>query len=677
MRKFRLILTSLMISALLAPQVFAEPADAGATPAASPVITAGGPPAGNTSALSTSTSVPSTTYQPGTYQAGVSIPAGEYVLLTQDQASSGYYIISTGTGEDKDWVDYCHFDYNAIIRLEDGQELSLQNCTASPIDEVPEIDHFYGGMYKIGYHIPAGTYRLKSTDSSSYGIGYILSYPSDNYDVVLDYMYVEDTAAITVEDGQYLQLLDCILAGTAPADSVLPNHGSPEESSWEQMAGDMSEPSGDAQRISPIVTAGTLIPGLPVTTSTPGTVYPEGEYQAGVDIPAGEYVLLGTQDSDADYGSNTIYMICSSAVPASMDDIIDYGTFDYNAIIRLEEGQFLKLSGCAASPIDEVPEIDYRVGCYFKVGYHIPAGTYQFISDGWGIACVLSAPGQRTQDLIKYELIYDKPQAMTVEDGQYLLLQDCRFTLENTRQAGPGGDAGGDSGVSWWETYLNYIMQLLGYEEEETSSPVITAPGRAEGLPTVTSVPSTVYTDGIYQAGTDIPAGEYMVLTGDTDSYYGYTYIISTTPDPDNFSESNLVDYNTINYNAIIRLEEGQYLHLSGCTASPIDEVPKLDYRRGEMFKVGYHIPAGTYRLKVNSDSYYGRAYILSYPSDSYEAVIQSMIVSEESDEITLKDGQYLQLKDCTLSETVRTDDSLSGPAFAAAPEADGGPAPE
>ncbi len=642
----------------------------------SPVITAGSASNGSLG-LSTATSAPSTVYPSGTYNVGTDIPAGEYVLLLDHSTAYAAYTIYEDSSEAADFVDYNMFDYNAIIYIENGQSLSLRGCTASPINEVPKIDHFYGTMYKIGYHIPAGTYQLKALDSSSYGIAYVLSYPSDNYDVVENYTYVEDTAAITVNDGQYLQLNDCIISGTAPASSVSKDHGRQTASWYDDWTGAAETAAGDSQRSS-LITAGSLVPGLPTVTSSPSTVYQPGTYQAGTDIPAGEYVLFDNGSDDVNsyyYSYESMYIISTVSAPETAEQIVDYGAFDYNSIIQVEEGQFLIMENCTASPISQVTKLDYRKADHFKVGYHIPAGTYHFKANNtYAVAFILSAPSRQYEDIVDYELTYSQGSTftLTVQEGHYLLLSGCSFTGSNTSSSpGPGGEAT-DAVTS---AYMDYFRQLYGYEEEETTSQVITAPSEGRPLSAATSTPSTVYPEGTYEAGTEIPAGEYMLLCSDTSdssgsSYsYGGTYIISASRETENYDD--IIDYNYFSYNAIIHISEGQFLYLSDCTASPIEEVPQLDYSRGEMYKVGLQLPAGTYRLKQTDTLYSsGRAYILSAPSDNYEDIVESFTVRENEDTVvTVRNGQYLQLKYCIVAEELSSDGSSTGPAFASVEE--------
>lgn len=187
-----------------------QPAGQGDTSQANAAQTPQAPQTPQAAGLSTATSVPATVFQPGKYQVGVGIPAGDYVVMTIPGAFLPYYEIRSNGDFDsyEGIIDNCLFDYNAILRLEDGQFLYLDDCTASPIGEMPQIDYRVGTMFQVGYHIPAGTYRLKSTEQDG-GFYAILSYPSDNLDSILDCSTFTGEREVTVSDGQYLQLSFC------------------------------------------------------------------------------------------------------------------------------------------------------------------------------------------------------------------------------------------------------------------------------------------------------------------------------------------------------------------------------------------------------------------------------------------------------------------------------------
>lgn len=380
-----------------------------------------------------------------------------------------------------------------------------------------------------------------------------------------------------------------------------------------------------------VITAGESAPSVSHTTSTPSTVYQPGIYQVGVDIPEGEYVLLalpGSTYTDYEIRTDTNFMYYD-------DGFIDGSDFLYNSIVLLRNGQYLSLDGCTASPISEVPRLDSSQAEMYKVGYHIPAGTYHLYALDYyygGYAVLTSPTTTNTDYVVDINLVYGDV-SVTVESGQYLYLYGCILAEET--------DAAAQSGSS------RYNEEDDVTQPAQPASRVVTA-GITERLSGITSTPSTVYPDGFYEVGVTVPAGEYVVLS--TSDYYESYYEIRTNANYESYDD--MIDYCSFSYNAIIRLEEGQFLRLLNCAASPIGEMPEISYQEGEMFKVGYHIPAGTYRVTLNSDRYYGSCYILSAPADYYDVVLSSASVySEEDAVITVQDGQYVQLKGCHISE--------------------------
>lgn len=379
-----------------------------------------------------------------------------------------------------------------------------------------------------------------------------------------------------------------------------------------------------------VITAGETAPAVSHTTSTPSTVYQPGIYQVGVDIPAGEYVLLARPGStEAEYEVRTDNNFSTYA------SYIDGTGFRYNMIVQLKNGQYISLENCTASPIGEVPRLDSSQAEMYKVGYHIPAGTYHLYALDYTYAgyAVLSAPTATDWDqVLTIDIVYSDT-SVTVESGQYLYLFECILAEETDPSAA--------------DAARTRKAEAAEEEAAQPASRVVTA-GVTERLSGITSTPTTVYPDGYYEVGKDIPAGEYVLLSTEEGNAY---YEIRTNMDFDSYDD--MVDYCNFSYNAIIRLEDGQFLRLSRCNASPIGEVPQISFMKGEMFKVGYHIPAGTYRISMSEDSYYyGMGYILSAPSDNYDVVLSSVSVYEGEDaSITVQDGQYVQLKGCYIAE--------------------------
>ncbi len=146
------------------------------------------------------------------------------------------------------------------------------------------------------------------------------------------------------------------------------------------------------------------------------TKYDAGMYKIGVDLPAGEYIVFAS--------GGTGYFCVSS--DSNQNDILFNENFDYNSIITIRDGEYLDLTRCYAVPAEENPDVDVSATGMFKVGTHIPAGEYRLESfGGTGYYCIY--PDSRQDDIIANNN-FDGQNYVTVSDGQYLVLNRCRFT---------------------------------------------------------------------------------------------------------------------------------------------------------------------------------------------------------------------------------------------------------
>ncbi|HOV40818.1 MAG TPA: hypothetical protein PLM59_03435 [Oscillospiraceae bacterium] len=157
---------------------------------------------------------------------------------------------------------------------------------------------------------------------------------------------------------------------------------------------------------------------------------------------------------------------------------------------------------------------------------------------------------------------------------------------------------------------------------------------------TTTDTPAnvTTYDEGMYKIGSDMPAGEYVLITN------SFGYFAITSDSTGDFS-SILANDNFLN-RSIITVKDGQYLTLERCTAYAFDDAPEVDLSSGEiadgMYKVGTDIPAGEYKI---SDDSSGMGYVEVSNSSSHDL---SNIVSNDNFNgeryITVSEGQYLKL---------------------------------
>lgn len=158
--------------------------------------------------LTTVTSTPSTVIGEGMYKVGTDIGAGIYVLMCNSEWSAYYSISSDSTGSFKSIISNGNFDYNAIIQVTDGQYLELTRCTLSPLVEMPFIDYTKGNMFLVGYHIPAGEYKLVTTSDFS-GYYAVLSSLDGKIGSIASNDNFKGQAYVTVQPGQYLELSRC------------------------------------------------------------------------------------------------------------------------------------------------------------------------------------------------------------------------------------------------------------------------------------------------------------------------------------------------------------------------------------------------------------------------------------------------------------------------------------
>lgn len=146
---------------------------------------------------------------------------------------------------------------------------------------------------------------------------------------------------------------------------------------------------------------------------------------------------------------------------------------------------------------------------------------------------------------------------------------------------------------------------------------------------------SDSYSVGQYKVGTDIPAGEYVLLASGGKGYF----CVSSDANGD-----DIIENDNFEYNSILTVIDGQYLELVRCNATPIDEAGDLDVSDSGMFKVGLHIPAGEYKLNADSGE---KGYYCIYNSSTQENIVSNNNF-DGSQYVTVTDGQYLQLVRCS-----------------------------
>lgn len=150
--------------------------------------------------------------------------------------------------------------------------------------------------------------------------------------------------------------------------------------------------------------------------------YSASMYRVGTDIPAGDYYAV-VENSKRGGGYYCKYS------DSTQDDIEDNGNFDSFTFFRCYDGQYLELTRCRITSIENAPVYSTSSGIYgvgtYRVGIDMPAGEYKFIAtknnyDGY--YCVYN---DITYDSIDNNGIFENVAYYTVKNGQYLRLDRC------------------------------------------------------------------------------------------------------------------------------------------------------------------------------------------------------------------------------------------------------------
>lgn len=142
-------------------------------------------------------------YESGNYIVGTDLDPGEYMLLTDQE---GYFEIRNQNSSQIKSND--NFKGNSIITLNENEVIEVSRALIYPYIASPELKPQADGMYKIGEHLDAGTYKLK-TELSGY---YEITTSSDhNVDDILENNNFTDTVTIYVKDGEYLKLNSALI----------------------------------------------------------------------------------------------------------------------------------------------------------------------------------------------------------------------------------------------------------------------------------------------------------------------------------------------------------------------------------------------------------------------------------------------------------------------------------
>ena len=154
--------------------------------------------------------------------------------------------------------------------------------------------------------------------------------------------------------------------------------------------------------------------------------YNAGVYKVGTDIPAGSYTLTA-----GDYSG---YYEVKSKNTTGLDDVLFNQSFDAREYVTVSDGQYLALNDATMISTSNAGKLLPFNGYYkpstFKVGFDIPAGTYNIkpVVDDYGTkySVYMAVRNQEnpTYDSELYSDDFGSTRQYTFKDGEYVQIEN-------------------------------------------------------------------------------------------------------------------------------------------------------------------------------------------------------------------------------------------------------------
>lgn len=169
--------------------------------------------------------------------------------------------------------------------------------------------------------------------------------------------------------------------------------------------------------------------GTGTKTADKTASYKEGMYKIGVDLPAGEYIIISE-------GFLPAYFQVSSNSSGSLESIISNDNFNGNRYITVNDGQYLEIRGSRAYALDKAPALKPENGKYgegmYKVGKDIDAGEYKVTPESGAISSYVEVTrdSRGILDSIVSNDNFKAEKYITIKDGQYIKLVGCYINVK-------------------------------------------------------------------------------------------------------------------------------------------------------------------------------------------------------------------------------------------------------
>lgn len=153
-------------------------------------------------------------YDGGSYLIGRDIPAGEYVLVENENAVFASVIVREGVTADSRLMVHHLINRQAVVRLNEGERLTLTEARAYALNQAPASASEPGneGGYLVGVTLPAGRYDVSMIDRAPLSSYSVYDGVLGTDERLLRFEVIRETTEITLNEGEYIELSGCCLA---------------------------------------------------------------------------------------------------------------------------------------------------------------------------------------------------------------------------------------------------------------------------------------------------------------------------------------------------------------------------------------------------------------------------------------------------------------------------------
>jgi hypothetical protein len=181
-------------------------------------------------------------------------------------------------------------------------------------------------------------------------------------------------------------------------------------------------------------------------------------------------------------------------------------------------------------------------------------------------------------------------------------------------------------------------LEELYQVREELDRAISALENRAEAAPCA---------DGTYRVGVDLPEGDYVLRERED------AMLASVVIRAGDSSDSPLLLHKLVNGQAVVHLVRDTWVTLSELRAWPMGSEPLTGREDGSVgegaYLVGEQLPAGSYRATRDEKAPLSNYSVYSGILGT-NAVLTRFEILREDGELTLEDGDYIELNGCVLS---------------------------